>query len=255
MPPTKPIIVLIPGAFHRPSHYNDVIQPLQSLGFTVLSIPLVVAGDHDVSPSATPADDVAAIHAELLPLLDAGHTAVIVAHSYGSTVATACIRHQTKSERVARNLPGGITGLVSIAGFAFPAKGKNILGGDGDLPLREHRTLKDGLVSLLPGAKEAFYGDVAPEKADVAFAGLCKFQSWKSMNVHPEFIEREIEVPKMYVFCEKDQTVAPAFQEKFVKIGGFDKVVRLSSGHSPFLTAPGEVVKAVVEFCEEAAGI
>ncbi|KAK0724368.1 Alpha/Beta hydrolase protein [Lasiosphaeris hirsuta] len=255
MTQVKPIIVVIPGAFHRPSHYADVIQPLQSLGYTVLSVPLVAAGDTDVSPSATPADDAKAIHAQLLPLLDAGNEAVIFAHSYGSMVATVCIQGQTKAERSARNLAGGVVGAIWAAAFAFPVRGRNVQGGEGEMPLREHRILKDGLISLTEGAKPQFYNDLPAETADVAFASLCKFQSKKSMNTFPQFLESEITVPKLYLLCERDQTMPPAFQESMVKVGKFDKVVRLESGHSPFLSIPGEVVEAIATFCGEVAGI
>lgn len=247
----KPIIVIIPGAFHKPSHYNDVMNPLRSLGHTVLSIPLVVCGDVDVSADATPYDDSKALHAHLLPLLDAGNEAVIVAHSYGSIVATIAIQGQTKAERATRNLTGGIIGAVWIAGFAFPARGRNLQGGEEETPLRKHRILRDGLVLLTEGAKPEFYNDLPPEKADAAFASLCKMQSHKSMNTFPQSIQSEVTVPKLYLLCEKDQTVPPSLQEAMAKVGRFDKLVRLDSGHSPFLSIPGEVVKAIVGFCAE----
>jgi pimeloyl-ACP methyl ester carboxylesterase len=254
MPPSKPIIVIIPGAFHRPSHYHDVIALLRALDFTVLSIPLAVCGDTNISPLSTPADDVAALHTHLLPLLDAGHTAILVAHSYGSNVATLSLQSQSVPARARRNLPGGITGLISIAGFAFPERGKNLVGGDQDLPLRVNRILENGLVSVTEGAKGEFYSDVEPEKADKAFAGLCKYQSWRSMNTLPQFVEREIEVPKMYVLCERDQTVLPSVQEWTVKVGGFERVTRLESGHSPFLSMPDRVVGVVLGFVEGVEG-
>ncbi|KAK1756660.1 Alpha/beta hydrolase fold-1 [Echria macrotheca] len=247
--PSKPIIVIIPGAFHRPSHYNDVINPLQSRGYTVISIPLAVCGDDGVSPDATPADDVKILYAALLPLLDAGKEAVIVAHSYGSTPATAAIKSQTKAERRARGLKGGIVGAIWIAGFSFPVPGKNIRGEDGDMPLRPNRVLEDGLVSVTEGAKAEFYNDVEPAKADAAFASLCRFQSWRSMNTPPAFIEAEITVPKWYILCEKDQTVLPAVQESMASVGKFDRVIRLASGHAPFLSVPEEVVGVVEDFC------
>ena len=280
----KPIIVIIPGAFHRPSHYAPIIQPLQSLGYRVLSIPLVVSGDSeaDLSPTSTPADDAAALQSHLLPLLDAGpppNQAVLVAHSYGSNVATACIRNQSVPERAARNLRGGIIGVIWIAGFAFPARGKNILGGDErDLPLREHRVLHgSGLVSLTEGAKCQFYNDLMDQSssspgdddggggsgsgnaiADEAFASLCRFQSYRSMNTLPEFIESEIDdkkVRKMYVLCERDRTVLPAVQERMARVGGFGEVVRLDSGHAPFLSVPLEVVRVVDGFCRGLVGV
>ena len=73
------------------------------------------------------------------------------------------------------------------------------------------------------------------------------------MNYFPQFLESEITVPKLYLLTERDQTIPPAFQEVMVQIGKFDKVVRLESGHSPFLSVPEKVVEAIVEFSGEVA--
>lgn len=256
-PPAKPLILLIPGAFHTPHHYHPLTTPLSTIGHPILSIPLTCCGPtrSSVPSTSTPATDAAAIHALLLPLLDAGQTTLVVAHSYGSRVATVCIQGHTVAERAARGLPGGIIGAVWIAGFAFPARGKNLLGGDGDLPLGEDATVKGGVIELAEGAKGVFYSDLAPEVAEEAFRGLWRYKSVASERAVAGVLEREIQVPKMYVLCEEDRAVAPAEQERMVEVGGFGRVVRLRAGHSPFLSKPGEVVDAIVRFCDEIEGV
>ncbi|KAK1828777.1 Alpha/Beta hydrolase protein [Podospora conica] len=260
MPPqaSKPLIVLIPGAFHLPHHYHPITHPLSLLGHPILSIPLTCCGPtpSSVPLDATPTTDAAALHAHLLPLLDAGHSALIIAHSYGSRVATACIQGHTKPERAARNLPGGILGAIYIAGFAFPARGKNILGGDGAvLPAAgDGAVIKNGLISLPESAKAAFYSDVAPEVAEEAWRGLCRYKSLASETAVPGVLEREVAVPMMYVLCEEDRAVEPGVQERMVEVGGFGRVVRVRAGHSPFLSVPREVVGVVRGFCEEVVG-
>ena len=142
MTTSKPVIVIIPGGFHRPAHYSKIIVPLQSQGYTVLSVPLVVCGDTDISPDATPVDDVKALHDQLLPLLDAGHEAIVVAHSYGSLVATAAIQDQTRTERSSRGLAGGVVGAIWIAGFAYPVRGRSISGGEEEMEPLPYQVLK-----------------------------------------------------------------------------------------------------------------
>lgn len=39
------IIIIIPGASHKPWNYRLIIEPLQSQGYKVLSVPLAVTGD------------------------------------------------------------------------------------------------------------------------------------------------------------------------------------------------------------------
>lgn len=54
-----------------------------------------------------------------------------------------------------------------------------------------------------------------------------------------------MKVPKTYLLCEKDETVSPEYQESFIKTGGFDKVVRVSTGHVPFVSEPGKVAEVI----------
>lgn len=62
----------------------------------------------------------------------------------------------------------------------------------------------------------------------------------------PEFIESDIKIPKTYVLCEKDEVIAPAYQESFIQIGGFENVVKIEAGHFPFITKPEKVAEAIV---------
>jgi pimeloyl-ACP methyl ester carboxylesterase len=144
MAATKPVIVIIPGGFHRPSHYDNLTNPLREKGYDVLTPPLVVAGDENVDAEATPLSDVACIFEELEPYLDHGREAVLVSHSYGSVVAAESLKEHTIQDRKEHGLQGGIKGWVCIAGFAFPALGKNLMGGEDELPLLPYQTLKVG---------------------------------------------------------------------------------------------------------------
>jgi hypothetical protein len=61
-------------------------------------------------------------------------------------------------------------------------------------------------------------------------------------------------VPKTYLLCERDQAVPPQFQQMMIRVGRFEKVVKVDSGHCPFLSMPAKVVEAIVGVCEEVAG-
>lgn len=114
----KPIIVIIPGAFHKPIHYCKISKLLQSDGYEVLEVSHIVCGDK-VDPEKTFFDDAAEIRKKLIPLSDQGRHAVIMSHSYGSLPATASVEGQTVIERAERGLVGGIVAVISIAGFVF----------------------------------------------------------------------------------------------------------------------------------------
>ncbi|KAH8883455.1 alpha/beta-hydrolase [Thozetella sp. PMI_491] len=249
MSSSKPVIVLVPGAFHRPSSWNAVADGLRKQGHTVLTPPLAVCGEStEVTGLAgtTALDDVKLIHSVLLPALDNGDEAVIVSHSYGSVPATLAVEGQTIEERAAKGLKGGIKALVSIAGFSYPVRGKSIMGDDSEPPLMPYHVLKDGILYLQEPAKALFYSDLDDAGQETAWKALYKAQSRSSLCHFPHFITSDIKIPKLYVFCEEDKTLEPSYQEAFIQIGGFDQVVKLPAGHSPLLSMPEKVVDIIV---------
>ena len=252
----KPFLVIVPGAFHKPVHYEELKKVLSTeYEWRVHCYPLVCCGDADVPIEATPEDDAAAILEKILPLFDDGHEAFIIAHSYGSRVATACLANHTKKNRARLGLAGGFIGAIWIAGFAFPTRGKNIKGTDEALPVGQdgHAVLKDGLISLNPSAKNIFYNDLPPHQQSVAFARLCKFKTNKSETAVPQFVESEIKVPKFYLICELDLALTPTYQEKMVEVGEFDFALRIASGHSPFLSMPHPLAEIINTWCVQVA--
>ena len=144
MASAKPIIVIVPGGFFSPRPYDAVSELLREQGYTVIVPELTVCGDLS---SKTPEssewkamashgalEDRQHINSLLTPYLDDGHEAVIVSHSYGSLPATLCVEGQTVSDRTARGLKGGVRAYLTVAGFAYPVRGKNVFGGEEDPP-------------------------------------------------------------------------------------------------------------------------
>jgi alpha-beta hydrolase superfamily lysophospholipase len=129
----KPIIVIVPGGFHKPIHYRKITALLRSQGHEVIPYDLASCGD-TVDPEVTFIDEAAEIQEKLLPLLDGGREAVIFSHSYGSLPATHATEGLTAFERAEMGLKGGIIGVVNLAGFAFPARGKGIMGDETIVP-------------------------------------------------------------------------------------------------------------------------
>jgi alpha-beta hydrolase superfamily lysophospholipase len=128
----KPTILVVPGAFHKPIHYSKLINKLQLGGYDVLPITHKSSSDkaEDVNIDFSHFDDAAAILSKLQPLLNEGKEVVLVSHSYGSLPTTACVEGNTTIERAGKGLKGGIKAVINIAGFAFPARGKNAFGTD-----------------------------------------------------------------------------------------------------------------------------
>lgn len=115
MPISNPTFVLIPGAWHSPSHFSELNSRLHQARYPTFSLPL---------PSLNPAKpqsadlvtDVTFIREKLLlPLLDQGEDVVLVMHSYGGVPGSAAAKGLSKMERGLDSHLGGIIGLVYLA--------------------------------------------------------------------------------------------------------------------------------------------
>lgn len=129
---TKPIIVLVHGAWHPPHVYRPLISALRARGHTVLAPPNATCGPDDSVAGRTYADDVRRVHEALLPRLDAGREAVLVCHSLGGIAGSAAAEGQTVADRSARGLPGGIRAVVYVAAFAFAERGVSLFQASGE---------------------------------------------------------------------------------------------------------------------------
>ena len=72
----KPTLVLVHGAFHGPEAFHLIKPKLEALGYPVVAVALASVGT--AHPAATYLDDVAAIHEEILPILDEGKEVILV---------------------------------------------------------------------------------------------------------------------------------------------------------------------------------
>ncbi len=113
--PPKLAIVLVPGAWHSPSHYTTLLTHLEAAGYATTSSRLPSVGPTDPL-TATATQDASFIHDEmLLPLLDSGTDILLVLHSYGGLPGCAAAKGLSKSQRAKEGKKGGIIGLVLIA--------------------------------------------------------------------------------------------------------------------------------------------
>lgn len=80
---------------------------------------------------------------------------------------------------------------------------------------------------------------------------MMKTHSQMNWNSRPRFIDEEITVPKTYVFCENDIALPTEYQAYCVGVGGYEDVIRVQSGHSPFLTIPEQMIEIICKVAEK----
>lgn len=116
---SKPTYVLVPGAWHSPEIYKDVVDSLAKHGYPAVGLPLPSVG-------ATPAlydfsEDVTAIRSCLAELVSQDKDVILVVHSYAGLPGGEATKDLGKKEREAQGLKGGIIRYVVINGFIVPA--------------------------------------------------------------------------------------------------------------------------------------
>ncbi|KAM0542294.1 hypothetical protein ACHAPJ_012859 [Fusarium lateritium] len=255
MSQSKPVIAIVPGGFCGPDLYKSVADTLREDGFTVIIITLTVTKNLTSKDATQPEfqdlankgllDDVEEIHAKLAPFFDQDHEVVVFGHSYGSLPALLALQDQTVGERKARGSQGGIKAYSAIAGFAYAVRGRNVLGNTEEAAPMPYHITEEGIFHIQEAAKPLFFSDLPTEEQDAAWTKVLGSQSRKSLSYVSEFINSDVQIPKTYIMCEKDEVVAPTYQEMFVKAGEFEKVEKLPSGHFPFLSIPKETAEVL----------
>ena len=118
----KPTFVLVPGAFHLHSSFDQVIAELHSANYETRAGTLKSVNDANASVS----DDVTFLREELLlPLIEKGKDVVVVFHSYAGIPGSAAIRGLSKSERTSQGQKSGIIGLIYMCSFV-PKEGSSL---------------------------------------------------------------------------------------------------------------------------------
>lgn len=115
---SKPTYVLLPGAWHSPGIYGDVVDSLAKHGYPAISLPLpsfdATPPHHDFSV------DVAANRSCLAELVSQDKEVILVVHSYSGLPGGEATKDLGKKEREAQGLKGGIIRYVVINGFVMP---------------------------------------------------------------------------------------------------------------------------------------
>lgn len=114
MSSTKPVFVLVPGAWHKSDCFKWLVPEVESAGYHTISLDKVSTGD-DAPVETTCSDDVQAIRKHIGALVDEGRDVVVVGHSYGGVVASCAAHGLSKAARLQQGNKGGVIGLILIA--------------------------------------------------------------------------------------------------------------------------------------------
>ncbi len=245
----KPSFVLVHGAFQDERAWSELAPRLQAAGHKVVTVRL--AGR---ASDATPPGDIAldtyrdqvaaAVAAEPAPV-------VLVGHSFGGiTIAN-----------VAEKLPERVRALVFVgaylpqAGAADQSMAKlaeqdrwNGFTRENFVVAKDYKTagvLERDVVAL-------FCGDCSAEHQARTLRDFHQKEPLKPAGTPVAVTAaRYGQVPKVYVKTLRDRAISPQMQQWMLERTPVRRVIELDSGHSPFLSQPEALARALLEAARE----
>ncbi len=216
--------VLVHGLCHGGWCWDPTATELAALGHSVTAVDLPLTG----------LDDDASSVADVLNGLDG--PIVLVGHSYGGLVIS----------RVADGR-SDVSHLVYVAALMIGSDdvaGAKVAEFPPTLFNQRFKVFDDRMITIDPElALDCFYNECADTVARAAAARL-RPTSVNCLRT-PTRAEPWNELPSTYIVCERDQTIHPDMQRAMSTNAG--RVHSLSTDHSPFMSAPEDVLRILVQ--------
>jgi pimeloyl-ACP methyl ester carboxylesterase len=214
-----PSLLLVPGAGHKPEHFRLLMDHMTDVD--VHTVALTSSGD-DPSALGDMYKDAAAVAAAAAAI---DGPVVVIAHSYGGIPVTQALASA-----------GNVRHIVYLAAFQLDVGDCLLSSVDGSPApwLRIHHGEGLGDYSEVINPVDIFYGDVDADIAAQAVSQL-GYQAFASQTqTLTEAAWKSI--PSTYIICEADNAIPPVLQELFSQRS--EKVQRINTCHSPFLSQP-----------------
>ena len=119
-----PTILFVPGFWEGSAPFLHVASLLRAEGYPTEIAILPSTGT--VSPGNPDMyDDIAAIRSTIIKLVEKGQHTMLVLHSAGGFLGSNAIEGLSLKARQEKELPGGVSKIVFVAGAVFPEGGKH----------------------------------------------------------------------------------------------------------------------------------
>ncbi|KAI1209569.1 alpha/beta-hydrolase [Annulohypoxylon truncatum] len=251
---SKPVFVLLHGAWHGPQCWSTLISELNKENYSAIAPALPSSGSSPPTPNWS--GDVEIIRKTVSDLVQE-YDVVVVAHSFSGMTAGTALEGLDKQATTSKGLKGGVVRLIYITAFLVPEGFQHSPHGTRDNMAPEMKTDIDaGIITIRPeDAKDMFYQDIDDETV----AELAKdlrpqsFGSYWSTTTYAAWRH----IPTTYILgtADRPSTVAAAqyLIDTAVASGSHkvEKVIRVDAGHSPFISRPEWTARTLIK---EASG-
>ena len=249
--PATPVVLIIPGGWHKPQSYIKLHDALGSAGFRV-SIPELPSTNGSRPPNADLSADTAHVRATVEELVKQGDEVIALMHSYGGQIGTNALSSFSIASRQRAGLKGGVKDLIYMSACAV-SEGKSMMdmvrhfGHESLIPLAfdfadDMTCVSRDPKSLLVGADCGLPAGEIDKNVDtlVRWNGQCMYDvlttdrcAWR-------------DIPVTYIHSAKDMTTPYDYQKWLVegmrKEGVRMQTATLETGHCPNFTATQGVV-------------
>lgn len=235
--------VLVHGAFGTARVWERVTPGLTAAGHTVEAIDLPGSG---ADPTPVAEVTLARYGERVCEALAAGPEAILVGHSMGGMAIT----------QAAARRPDLIAGLVYVAAFV-PVEGECLI----DLTRRPEAG-EDQVQANLVVAGDPPVATMSAEGARRSVSQLATEEqaAWagerrgaqpvlpftQPLSVDADAAEAFAALPRAYIVCLQDRAIWPDLQRFMASRAGCDPVREIDTDHSVWLTAPEELVAALL---------
>jgi pimeloyl-ACP methyl ester carboxylesterase len=236
-------VLFIPGAWHNPQCFNQVIERLEKDGYNTDVVHLPSVGSTIPHPDFS--EDVRQVRSQIEIAANAGQRVVVVVHSYGGLPGCEAIRGLAWESRQRQNQPLGVVHLCFCCSFIVPG-GKSLISSFGGDDLPWFQVSDDRLIVTPATPTETFYNDMNELDAKRAVEAL-KPHSYQTFHSKLTY-EAWRHVPSTYLYCLEDKAIPLPIQRMMVDVVAKGVEIYtdvINASHSPFHTAPDHVAAAI----------
>lgn len=225
------IFVLVHGAWHGGWCWYKVVPLLEKEGHQV-EAPDMPGHGRDKTPISEVTFE--AYVQRVCGILDAqSEPVILVGHSWGGHIIT----------QVAEYRPEKIKLLVYLTAFLVASGEPMLQLGNESILMPNVIVSEDQSYTTVraDAIKEIFYDDCSDE--DVALAKLLLVPQARVSLAPLKTTEQNFgRIPRVYIECLQDKTIAPSRQKEMYTRLPCQKVISMNTSHSPFFSAPEELV-------------
>jgi pimeloyl-ACP methyl ester carboxylesterase len=233
--------ILVHGALLGSGGFDKTVSQIQALGHNAIILDLPGRAGDTTDPKKIDLKLAAEKVANVMKLQSG--KVILVGHSQGGLVIS----------QAAEMYPEKVQSLIYVAAL-LPKNGQTlgeIIKDDAESLIGPNLVVDadNGTMHFNPKGdfRNVFAQDISEEEGKKAYVNSVSEPLGIGGTPVELSSERFGRIPRAYILATRDRVLTPKLQEKMIREVGVDRITRLDSSHSPFLSMPKELAKALVE--------